>query len=71
MASSKDIQIPVIDIANPTDELAEQLLDAAATYGFVFVELEGTNITVQDVNRMFELVSITYEVRRYVALNEC
>ena len=48
--------IPVINISNPTVDIAEQLVDAAGTHGFVFIEFESTNLQYKDVERMFEIV---------------
>jgi len=51
-------QIPVIDISGsqPESEVAKELVDAAATYGFVYVKNEGKDISVKDIDRTFELV---------------
>ena len=51
-------QIPVIDISGsqPESEVAEELVDAAATYGFVYVKNEGKDIPIKDIDRTFELV---------------
>ncbi|EWC48206.1 hypothetical protein DRE_02310 [Drechslerella stenobrocha 248] len=48
-------QIPVINVSQTDSETADRLVDAAATFGFVFVELESTDINYNDVQRMFEL----------------
>ncbi|KAF2762883.1 Clavaminate synthase-like protein [Pseudovirgaria hyperparasitica] len=47
-------QIPVIDISTVNDRTASALLDAAATFGFVFVKYNGTSITPQAVDDMFD-----------------
>lgn len=54
-------QIPVIDVSGsqPEAEVAKALVDAAATYGFVYVKNEGKDIPVAVIDRMFELVRIT------------
>ena len=51
-------QIPVIDISGsiPEDEVAKQLVDAAATFGFVYIKNKGKDIPVQAIDRVFELV---------------
>jgi isopenicillin N synthase-like dioxygenase len=51
-------QIPVIDISGPLpeSEIAEQLVDAAATYGFVYVKNEGKDIPVEAIDSVFDLV---------------
>lgn len=51
-------QIPVVDISSglPEAEVAEALVNAAATYGFVYVKNKGTDIPTAAIDRMFELV---------------
>jgi len=53
-------EIPVIDIAgtstNPT--VAKALLDAAATYGFVYIKSQGKDIPIEDIDSVFELVGV-------------
>jgi hypothetical protein len=51
-------QIPVIDISGPLPEpeIAAQLVDAAATYGFVYVKNEGKDIPVEAIESLFDLV---------------
>jgi isopenicillin N synthase-like dioxygenase len=55
---SETAQIPVIDISGglPEAEVGRALVDAAATYGFVYVRNEGKDIPVAAIDRMFELV---------------
>ncbi|KAH7418988.1 oxidoreductase-like protein [Cadophora sp. MPI-SDFR-AT-0126] len=50
-------QIPVIDISGsrPESEVAKQLVDAAATYGFVYVKNEGKDIPVDVIDDIFQL----------------
>ncbi|KAK0124213.1 hypothetical protein ONS95_009192 [Cadophora gregata] len=50
-------QIPVIDISGslPESEVAKQLVDAAATYGFVYVKNEGKDIPVNVIEDVFQL----------------
>ncbi|KAB8296695.1 hypothetical protein EYC80_002115 [Monilinia laxa] len=50
-------RIPVIDISGsiPEDEVAKQLVDAAATFGFVYIRNLGKDIPVNAVDRTFEL----------------
>jgi isopenicillin N synthase-like dioxygenase len=52
------VQIPVIDISGPLpeSEIGEQLVDAAATYGFVYVKNEGKDIPIQAIDSIFDLV---------------
>lgn len=51
-------RIPVIDISGsiPEDEVAKQLVDAAATSGFVYIRNLGQDIPVDAIDRTFELV---------------
>lgn len=51
-------QIPVIDISGstPEAEIAEQLVDAAATYGFVYIKNQGKDIPVEAIDNTFEIV---------------
>lgn len=56
--TTETAQIPVIDISGdlPEAEVGRALVDAAATYGFVYVKNEGKDIPVAAIDRMFELV---------------
>ncbi len=49
--------IPVIDISGslPQDEVAKQLVDAAATYGFVYIKSLGKDIPVEAIDSIFDL----------------
>jgi isopenicillin N synthase-like dioxygenase len=49
-------QIPVIDLSGPEAEVAKQLVDAASTYGFVYVKSLGKDIPVEDIDSIFALV---------------
>ena len=51
-------QIPVIDISGstPDDEIAEQLVKAASTYGFVYIKNEGEDISIKVIDEMFDIV---------------
>lgn len=49
------VGIPVIDIQHANTEAPKQLLDAATTYGFVFIENVETGFTKQDIDHMFDL----------------
>ncbi|KAG4427874.1 hypothetical protein IFR05_016642 [Cadophora sp. M221] len=50
-------QIPVIDISGsvPQTEVAKQLVDAAATYGFVYIKNQGKDIPVKVIDNLFQL----------------
>ena len=51
-------QIPVIDISGPTPEaeVAKQLVDAATSYGFVYIKNQGKDIPVEAIEKTFSLV---------------
>ncbi|EMR85518.1 putative 2og-fe oxygenase protein [Botrytis cinerea BcDW1] len=57
MSSSNEGRIPVIDISGsvPQSEVAKQLVDAAATFGFVYIKNLGKDIPVDAIDRTFEL----------------
>ena len=48
--------IPVVNISRPTSEVGAALVEAAATYGFVFIENEGSDVPVEMCEQMFSLV---------------
>lgn len=50
--------IPVIDISGALSEIevAKQLVDAAATYGFVYIKSLGRDIPVEAIDGIFNLV---------------
>ncbi|RFU34995.1 hypothetical protein B7463_g1398, partial [Scytalidium lignicola] len=50
-------RIPVIDISGsaPEAQVAKDLVEAAATYGFVYVKNEGKDIPVDAINNAFKL----------------
>lgn len=51
------IQLPIIDISNPDDPaVGKTMLDAAAKYGFLYVDSRGSDFTPDDVKRAFGLV---------------
>lgn len=50
------MEIPVIDISPSNEQAPSQLLDAAATYGFVFIEnSDGVGIPANEISHMFHL----------------
>ncbi|KAJ5932367.1 hypothetical protein N7516_006856 [Penicillium verrucosum] len=50
------IELPVIDISDPHDPaVGKAMLDAAAKYGFLYVNSKGIDFTVEDVDRGFGL----------------
>jgi hypothetical protein len=52
-------QIPVINLSGSLHEsqVAKELVDAAATYGFVYIKNQGKDIPVDVVDGIFDLVS--------------
>ena len=55
-ANGDTVQLPVIDISNPTPDVGRQMIDAAAKYGFLYIDTKGTDFTQEVVDRQFELV---------------
>ncbi|KAJ5107071.1 hypothetical protein N7456_003746 [Penicillium angulare] len=50
------IELPVIDISNPNDPaVGKAMLDAAAKYGFLYVNSKGTDFSAEDVDHGFGL----------------
>jgi hypothetical protein len=50
-------EIPVIDMSNPSPEVAKQVLEAASTHGFLFIKNDGVTIPPKDIHDMFQLVN--------------
>lgn len=48
--------IPVIDISSSNIHAAKQILEAASTWGFVYVKNDGTDISYDDLRQMFHAV---------------
>jgi hypothetical protein len=59
-------EIPVIDISNPSLSVAQEVLDAACTHGFLFIKNDGSTIPQADIDEMFNLVSKPYQLTLYV-----
>jgi hypothetical protein len=53
-----DSNIPVIDISNPSPDVAQQVLDAACTRGFLFIKTDDKTMPKADIEAMFALVSL-------------
>jgi hypothetical protein len=51
-------QIPVIDLSGIEETVAKELVDAAATYGFVYIKSLGKDIPVEVIDRIFALVRL-------------
>ncbi len=49
-------RIPVLDITNPTNDLASALVDAAEKYGFIFIRNHNGAISHTDIDRAFDIV---------------
>lgn len=58
-SESQDAEIPVIDIANPSSQVAEEVLKAASSNGFLFIKNDGVTIPPKDIKEMFNIVSIS------------
>lgn len=57
MAATQTIKIPVVDIAGVDEtKVAEELINAAATQGFVYIKNLGSHIPVSTIDETFELV---------------
>jgi len=50
------LQIPVIDISHADEATGEEMVDAAARYGFLYIRADGIGASPQFVDRMFERV---------------
>lgn len=56
-SNGSSLQIPVIDLSEASEaNTADQLVDAVARYGFVFIKGEGTGFTKQIFDDTFALV---------------
>ncbi|TQB77481.1 hypothetical protein MPDQ_000021 [Monascus purpureus] len=50
------IDLPIINISNPNDPVVgKAMIDAAAKYGFLYVDSRGTDFTYEDVEKAFGL----------------
>lgn len=58
----ENTDIPVIDISNPSDVVARQVLEAASTHGFLFIKNDGVTIPPQDIDDMFKLVGLCTQI---------
>lgn len=58
------VEIPVIDISGSSEtDIAKRLVDAAATFGFVYVKSEGKDIPIEAIDSMFQLVRLIKALR--------
>lgn len=53
----KQDNIPVIDVSNPSEKVAQQVLEAASKNGFLYIKNDGAIIPPQDIDDMFRLVT--------------
>jgi hypothetical protein len=51
------LQLPIFDISDPTPEVGRSMIEAAAKYGFLYIDTKGTGFTEAIVDRQFEMVS--------------
>ena len=51
------LQLPILDISDPTPEVGRSMIEAAAKYGFLYIDTKGTDFTEAIVDRQFEMVS--------------
>ncbi|KAK2767002.1 hypothetical protein FQN54_006319 [Arachnomyces sp. PD_36] len=49
------IQLPVINISEPNPTVGKAMIDAAAKYGFLYIDSEGCGIPVEDVDLAFDM----------------
>jgi hypothetical protein len=57
MAAKESIQLPVLDISEPSPDTAKELINAVKNYGFVFISNNRPEVPVEDIDNMFALVS--------------
>lgn len=57
MTSTALASIPVIDVSGSASELevGKALVNAAETHGFVFIRNQGKDITIENIDKQFEL----------------
>lgn len=61
-SNPSDAGIPVINVSKPGPEVAQRVLDAASTHGFLFIENDGLTITLDAIDAMFEMVVPTFRI---------
>lgn len=66
------MRVPVVDLTPSNPDASCQLLDAAAKYGFVFIENNDIGISSRDINHLFTLsedfFAAPVEVKEEVAI---
>lgn len=72
-SSSAQVSIPIIDISDQNKDAASQLLKAASSYGFVFIENGDSGIPPKDIAHMFEIskkfFAASNEIKEEVAIH--
>ena len=61
------LQIPVIDISDPDDQTADDLVAAVANSGFVFIRSLGTGFDADLIDDIFGLVLLSKILQLYLA----
>ena len=56
---SGKLQIPIIDIHDPSDQTADELVGAIANSGFVFIRGPGTGFDAEVIANIFDLVLLS------------
>jgi hypothetical protein len=51
------VELPVINISHSTPQVGKRMIEAAAKYGFLYIDTRGTEFGPHVVERQFELVS--------------
>jgi isopenicillin N synthase-like dioxygenase len=62
-------EIPIIDISEPSPTVAQQVLDAACTHGFLFIKNDGSTIPQADIDEMFNLVRLDTNLKICVMID--
>lgn len=72
MAAGRTVSIPVIDISSTNAAASEELLSAASTHGFVYIENNDTGISSSTIDELFALskkfFSLPVEVKEQAAI---
>lgn len=64
LPGAPEAQIPIIDLSAPSADVAQHVLDAASTHGFLFIKNDGQTIPPADIDAMFALVICLSSSRR-------
>ncbi|KZF26578.1 oxidoreductase-like protein [Xylona heveae TC161] len=55
MSGAAAVELPIIDLSKPSAEVGEEIVNAAATYGFLYIKNTGRDIKPEAIERAFEL----------------